>query len=390
MTQTTPIILLQAARKTLDWESFTSLAEHTIEQAIKIQQIPAPTFAEGPRGDYMKQQFINLGLEAVDFDERFNVYGVLPGEKRDRPGIMVCAHTDTVFPAETDLTIKRDGNLIYGPGLGDNSIGMAGMLALIKALKEQNLTPKVDIHFVATSREEGLGDLGGMKWAYECIKSRIWAVINLEGLSYGHVYNGGIAVRRLHITAKTGGGHSWIHFGRPSAIHAIVQLGARITQLHLPASPRTTYNIGIIEGGQSINTIAAEAGLWLDLRSTTPNSVEMMEHQIHELVASSKQKDLSFNIEVVGDRPAGRTNDDHPLVQLAVRTLEQVGVKPTLEIGSTDGNISLADGCPTVTIGITQGGNAHRIDEFIETEPVAQGLQQLTLLTLAATQLDMS
>ena len=148
--------------------------------------------------------------------------------------------------------------------------------------------------------------------------------------------------------------------------------------------------MGIIEGGQSINTIAAEAGLWLDLRSITRDSVESIEHQVRDLVASREQKDLSFNIEVVGDRPAGHTADNHPLVQLALQALEQVGVKPTLEIGSTDGNVPLADGCPTVTVGITQGGNAHRIDEFIETEPVAQGLRQLTLLTLAAAQLDLS
>ena len=244
MTQTPPNNLIQTARQALNWDAFNTLAERTVEQAIEIQQIPAPTFAEGQRADYMKQQFIELGLESVDSDERFNVYGVMPGQKRDLPGIMVSAHTDTVFPAETDLTIKRDGKLIYGPGLGDNSMGTAGMLALIKVLKELNIAPQVDIHFVATSREEGLGDLGGMKWAYERVKSRIRAVINLEGLSYGHVYNGGIAVRRLHITAKTGGGHSWIHFGRPSAIHAIVQLGARITQLQPPTLPRTTYNIG--------------------------------------------------------------------------------------------------------------------------------------------------
>jgi tripeptide aminopeptidase len=373
-------------RQEIAWDWLSDIAQLVLDRAIAIQQIPAPTFAEGESGQYVKEQFQALGLENVEMDDRFNVYGVLRGENRG-PGLMTMAHIDTVFPIETDLTIKRDGTRIYGPGLGDNSIGVASMMGLVEALKRANVILPCDLWLVATSGEEGLGDLRGIRQAYERVKPHIRAIINLEGSVLGHVYHAGIAVKRLCITATADGGHSWGHFGNASALHGIVQLGAKITAIQPPVKPKTTYNIGMIEGGQSINSIAAHAELWLDMRSEEQAVLDELEKQVLDHIESLRSDDLRFDIKVVGNRPAGAIATSHPLVQLAVTNLEQLGLEPVLRTGSTDGNIPLADGCPTITVGVTYGGNTHRVDEYIETQPIATGMQQIILLAMAAAQM---
>jgi len=378
--------IVEKLNRSLSWQGLSDTARWTLEQGIAIQQIPAPTFDEAERADYVQAQFLALGLQDVTIDSVYNVYGRLPGQLQNRPALMLSAHLDTVFDKEVDLSIRRENGTIYGPGLGDNSIAAASLLGLVQLLGKTDHPPLTDIWFVATSREEGLGDLGGMKAAYERLKSRIWAVINVEGLAFGHIYHAGIAVRRLKIIATADGGHSWLHFGRASAIHAIVQLGAKITALKVPNSPRTTYNIGLIQGGQSINSIAGKATMWLDMRSEKPESLADLEKNIRTLIDETRSDDISLTVDVVGDRPAGFLSIDHALVQASMTALKQVGVRGHLQTGSTDGNVPLADSCPAVTIGITQGGNAHRLDEYIEVQPIEAGLKQLLLLTIAAAQ----
>ncbi|MDX2139015.1 MAG: M20/M25/M40 family metallo-hydrolase [Chloroflexota bacterium] len=367
---------------TLHDDVLSALAVWTTEQAVTIQQIAAPTFAEAERAAFVCAEMQQLGLKHVETDALHNVYGMIAGASPGSPVLLIVAHTDTVFSAATDLTTRRDGHLIYGPGLGDNSVGVAGMLAFARFLHDEQIVPACDVWCIATSREEGLGDLGGMKAAYARFADRLGEVINLEGLAYGHVYNGGIAVRRLCISAHADGGHSWLHFGRPSAVHGLTMLGAKICSLQPPAAPRATYNIGMIEGGTAINAIATEARLWLDLRSETMSGVEALEKQVRGHVKALSTDGLTFKIEIVGDRPSGAVPQTHPLVQDALAVLRQLGVEGTLETGSTDANIPLSHGCPAVTIGITRGGNAHRTDEYIETEPIADGLKLLISLSL--------
>lgn len=367
-----------------DWRDLPHLTHWVIEQALAIQAIAAPTFHEEARARYVAEQFGRLGMDQIEIDERYNVYGRARGRHSDRPGLLISAHIDTIFPAETDLSTRRDGDLIYGPGLGDNSVGVAGMLGLAYLLQRQQIIPACDLWFVATSREEGLGDLGGIKLAFERLRERINQVINLEGLAFGHIYHAGIAVRRLKVTATTSGGHSWLHYGRTNAIHALMTLGARITALQPPARPRTTLNIGLIEGGQAINAIATSASFWLDLRSEDSSTLDQFEQRVRAEVEAVSAPDLTLHIEVVGDRPAGSVARNHPLVQAAIASLEKLGIQAALETGSTDGNLPLAKGCPAVTIGITRGGNAHRLDEYIETRPIPLGLQQVVMLALAA------
>ena len=376
--------LIKRIDETLGWAWLPDIVQHVIEQAVAAQQIPAPTFEEKARAEYILDQFESASLLDTRMDDMWNVYGRLPGQDSQRPAVMVAAHTDTVFPASTELRLRHEGDVIYGPGLGDNCFGLGGMLGLMEALRQQNIVPDCDIWFVATSREEGLGNLDGMKAAYHALKDQVKAVINLEGLAFGHVYHAGIAVKRLRIDAETGGGHSWLHFGRPSAIHGLVQIGSDILNIQPEQSPRTTYNIGMIEGGQGINVIATRASMWLDLRSENQETLAQLEQQVLQVVNQHTSPELRFEISTVGERPAGHIATDHALVQAALAALGRIGVQGVLETGSTDANVPLAAGCPSVTVGITRGGNAHRLDEYVELHPVEAGMRQLILLVLAA------
>jgi len=357
----------------------------TLERAVAIQQVPAPTFEEEKRARVVHDYFCSLGLLDVQRDAYHNVIGRWPGIEPDRPAILLTAHLDTVFPADTDLAVREFAGRIRGAGLGDNSLGVAALISLADALTSQQVHLPADLWFAATSREEGLGNLDGIRAVWAALGQRLGAAIVVEGMALGRIYHAGIAVRRLKIVCRAPGGHSWLHFGQPSAVHGLITAGHEILQLIPPSEPRTTYNIGLISGGRSVNSLATEAELWLDLRSEDPAALRALEQQVRACVGRvQRPPDLEFEISVVGDRPAGAIAQEHALVQLAIACLETVGVAPTLERGSTDANLLLAAGLPAITIGISQGGNAHRPDEFIETAPVHSGLRQLALLTLAA------
>ncbi|MGB1285260.1 MAG: M20/M25/M40 family metallo-hydrolase [Aggregatilineales bacterium] len=375
---------VQTIFRAQNWRNLDELSAWVVEEGIRIQQIAAPTFEEAERAKYVAAQFTALGLENVEIDAVDNVYGVLPGQNRTLPALMLMAHTDTVFPMETDLSIVREGNRISGVGLGDNCMGVSGMMGAIKYLREQNITLERDIYVVAPVCEEGLGDLKGARAAWEHIGDKIGAVINLEGLAFGHVYRAGIAVKRLHIQTHADGGHSWLHYGKASATHAMSRLAAQIAGLELPVDPRTTCNIGMMSGGEAINGIARHAELWLDMRSESQSELEKLDAQVMRYIDVLRRPDLRVDVEVVGNRPAGSIETDHPLVQVALETLALLNIRGTLERGSTDGNIPLYHGCPTITVGITRGGNAHRLDEYIEVAPVRAGMQQLITLVLVA------
>ncbi len=365
--------------------------EDILQRAINIQQIPAPTFEEQHRTAYMKTQFNALGLQNVISDSVDNVYGWLMHDtyyqEQEKSVIIVAAHLDTVFPMETDLTVRRDNHRVFGPGLGDNSLGVSSLLHLAEIFSQHlNLVSEnVAICFVANTREEGLGNLDGVRAVLKTISAqKIGAAIILEGLALGRVYHAGIAVRRLRIHVKAEGGHSWLHFGHPSAIHSIAQIIADMTQINVPTDPRTTYNVGVIEGGHSVNSIATDAHCYVDLRSEDLRTLEKLEKQILDICEKYRTDTLQIDIEVVGDRPSGFISPDHPLVQLALQSLVEIGLSGILERGSTDANVFLAANVPTVVTGITYGGNAHRLDEFVDISLLENGMWQLVLL-LAAT-----
>ncbi len=376
-----------------------NFADRIIELAVQIQQIPAPTFAEGARAEFVRGLFEREGLQDVSTDEVGNVYGrwttdngpwlMVNGQSSDPKPLIVSAHLDTVFPEETNLQIRREEDKVYGPGIGDNSLGVAALFGVLWSLPSPRPSPKGrggfagDVWFVANVGEEGLGDLRGMKAAVDRFGSDVQAYLVIEGMALGNIYHRAIGVKRYRITAKTTGGHSWSDYGKPSAIHELSKLVVQLTSMRLPESPRTTMNVGRISGGTSINTIASEAWLELDLRSEGQESlaelISSVEEKIREAntLTSASQPDVKFEAEVIGARPAGEIDSNHPLIKLAEACLREQGLEPALTSGSTDANIPLSHGYPALVLGVTTGGGAHTTNEFINLNLVEKGLRQL-------------
>ncbi len=358
------------------------LIEKVIERAIAIQQIPAPTFAEQKRAEYLRQAFEDEGLTKVEVDKYGNVFACLPGKSSDT-SLVVSAHTDTVFPAETDLTIHKSEGRISGPGIGDNSVAVAGLFGLLWHLREEKITLPGDLWLVANVCEEGLGDLMGMRAVVKRFGNTPLAYLIVEGIAFGRIYHRGLGVRRYRITAETRGGHSWVDFGSPSAIHELAEVINHFLALRLPVRKRTSMNVGKINGGVSINTIAPKASLELDLRSESGRNLTQLSRKVERIVRYAERPGVHFSLEQIGDRPFGELPEDHPLVQLGLEVLSRQRAAGDLQIGSTDANIPLSMGYPAICIGLTNGGGAHTTDEFIYTEMLPKGLQQLVdLVTL--------
>ena len=365
---------------------FAEMLPDIVDQAVAIQQIPAPTFAEAGRAAYLERRFGEVGLVDVVQDELHNVYGRFPGgSTTNKPPVIISAHSDTVFPAETDLTVRREGNFVYGPGIGDNSTGVAGLLALAESLRLCGIRPLADIWFVANVGEEGLGDLRGM-WAVARRFGAEAIYLVVEGGLFGQISHQAIGVQRYEISISTLGGHSWGNFGQRSAIHELGRLIADIDKLQPPAKPKTTYNMGVIEGGTSINSIAQTAKMLLDLRSEAPQMLASLVAEVEKLV-SLRQKEPNVTVEMkqIGSRPPGQLSRDAPLVQQAVAALRYVGcTKISYIVSSTDANVPLSLGYTAVCVGLTESGNAHRLDEYVDSTHLTAGMRHLLLLTLSA------
>ncbi|PDW03909.1 peptidase M20 [Candidatus Viridilinea mediisalina] len=369
--------------------ALTELSDYRplLETAIAVQQIPAPTFDEAERGNFVLDRFRGLGLSEVSKDALGNVYGLRRGQ-RHGSGLLISAHLDTVFPRETNLRVRYEGERVYGPGIGDNSTGLAGLIHVAQILQRHDLPNEGNIWFVANVGEEGLGDLRGMKAAIERLRHEIKRVIVLEGCDFGTLHHQAIGVRRYRIEATAPGGHSWGNFGTASAIHTLVRLGARIAALHVPHNPRTTFNIGMIEGGTSVNTIAQHASMLLDMRSVNANALASLINEVNGLIADAANEayEVQIQVQTVGDRPSGTLPRNHALVQAAVAAYHSVGAQVNFQQSSTDANIPLSQGIPAICMGLTDGGNAHRHDEFILPALMGRGFQALLLLALAASQ----
>ena len=365
---------------------FPQAVSEIVEQAIAIQQIPAPTFEEAERAAYLERRFAEIGLQDVSQDDLHNVYGRFPGSQPEAHSpVIISAHSDTVFPAATDLTVRRENNLIYGPGIGDNSTGVAGIISLAEVLQRYEIRPLADLWFVANVGEEGLGDLRGMRAVVQRFGGKaIYLVI--EGGLYGQISHKAIGVKRYEVHIQTAGGHSWGNFGQRSAIHELGALIAAISKLKVPARPKTTFNVGVIEGGTSINTIAQSAKMLLDLRSEDPEQLAILVAEAEKLVALHQgQADVTVQMTQIGDRPAGQLRRDAPLVKQAVAALHHVGChKISYIASSTDANVPLSLGYTAVCIGLTESGNAHRLDEYMDSTYLSTGMSQLLLLTLSA------
>jgi acetylornithine deacetylase/succinyl-diaminopimelate desuccinylase-like protein len=365
-----------------------------LDLAISIQQIPSPTFAEAERATYVESKFRELGLVDVSQDAMHNVFGRFPGLANGSP-VVLSAHSDTVFSHETDLSVSYENGqkpahgLISGPGLADNALGVAGLLVMAGMLNDAKLRPREDIWFVANVCEEGLGDLRGMRSVVERFGPEARYVV-IEGGSFGHVFHRAIGVRRFRLTVKTPGGHSWGDYGSPSAIHILGRIVGSIGQLELPKQPKTTINVGVVEGGTTVNSIAAQASCLIDMRSIDPQMLNRLLTRVEQIVAEQTLgADVTASLSKIGDRPAGELAQETPLVTWAVEALRLVGCQDVhFMAGSTDANIPISMGIPSVCVGLANSGNTHRVDEFLDPARLPEGLVQLLLLTLAAAGLE--
>lgn len=341
-----------------------------IDRTLAIQSIPAPTFDEAERAVFLRSEFEALGVAQLDQDDIGNLFARIPGD--DAPPLIVSAHLDTVFSGTTDLSNRRTRSRLIGPGIGDNSVALAALLELGLDLQDRGLAG--DVWLVANVGEEGLGNLCGMREVVARFGDNVTAYLVLEGMALGHIYHRALPVRRYRITFRAEGGHSWIHAGRTSALHKLVEVSGRLLDLRLPSDPRTTLNIGRIEGGRSINSIADSAMLEIELRSESEATLEDLDRHLRKFVGDLHAAGAEIELSLVGSRPSGDLAADHPLVLAALESLTKAGERETyLEYGSTDASVPLNRGIPAVCIGITKGGEAHTTREYIEIKPMRMG-----------------
>jgi len=358
--------------------------QHTtevIEETVNICEVPAPPFQESRRAAFVADRMQALGLGPLRRDSEGDVICELPGAA-GRPVVVLMAHLDTVFGPEVSIAVRRDGHKLHAPGIGDNSLAVASMLWLGKILKD--LPGRGTLILAANVGEEGLGNLRGARalWDQYGAKADAWVV--LEGGMFNHPSCVGICVRRLSITYRGPGGHSWSDFGRPSAVHALGRLIDQIAQIHVPTEPRTTYNVGVVQGGRTVNTIAPHASLILDMRSESNTALDALERGVRGLIAGiADAAGVSAEVEVLSDRSGGRLPAGHPLIRLVEEAGAAVGVPPTWKSSSTDANIALSRGAAAVCLGLAEGENLHAEDEVLDVTLLPKGLQQTFLVTAA-------
>lgn len=350
--------------------------------AADICQIPAPTGDEGVRAAYVASLLEQRGY-AVEPDDIGNIYA-----RRGKHGgkaLMLMAHTDTVFPHGTDLNVVRRGDELHGPAIGDNCLGVAAMLTTLDVLDRLEINTAADIIAVANVGEEGLGNLRGSRAAVDRWRSDLGAVVAIEGHNLGRITHIAVGSKRWRVTVHGPGGHSWGAFGEPSAIHGLGRIIANIADLKMPGDPRTTFNVGIIDGGTSINTIAPSASALIDMRSVDASALETLAEDVGRIIESAPGKGLTVDVETLGERPAGKCDVKDPIVQIAADTLAWLGLDAVYDASSTDANIPISLNIPALCIGITHGGRVHTVEEFISIPPIERGLSQLVRLCVDAT-----
>ena len=366
----------------------------TIEDQIRLCEIPAPPFKEATRAKAYADAFRSAGLTNVRIDREGNVLGERRG-RAARPHLVFSAHLDTVFPEETNVEVSRDGRILKGPGIGDDCRGLAVLLAVVRALNAANVTTPGMITFVGTVGEEGLGDLRGVKTLFnETLKGQIDRFVSVDGTGLG-ITHIAVGSYRYRVTFKGPGGHSYGAFGIANPVHALGRAIAGIADLKVAAEPKTTFNVGRVGGGTSVNAIAFEAWMEVDMRSIDPESLRALDANFHTAVdraiaaENARWNDngrITVEKRLVGDRPAGQTSASSPIVLAALSVSKALGLTSRLDEGSTDSNIAISLGIPAVTIdGGGRGTGAHALEETFDTTDSWQGTQRAVLLAIALT-----
>lgn len=366
------------------------------DEQARITAIPAPPFQEAARGVYLKKLLSSAGLR-VAADKSGNIIGELSGVN-EKEIVMLTAHLDTVFPAGTDVKVKREGNRLVGPGVSDNGTGLAALVAIAHAMHEAKLKPERTILFVADVGEEGEGNLRGMRTLVENFKPRLKFVIALDGAGTDYATTRALASRRMEITVTGPGGHSWSDFGIPNPINALARGIARFIQVKVPESPRTTFNVGQFEGGTSVNSIPFRASVKVDLRSEQESELERLEGELRRAMQSGVDEEssaararggvspgssLEMDIRVLGVRPAGELPSNSPLLAALRDADASLGNQSRLERSSTDANIPLSMGIDAISIGAGgSSGGAHTLNEWYDSTGREMGLKRVLLTVL--------
>lgn len=369
-----------------------NLASITDEQA-RITAIPAPPFHEAERAAYLKKLLASAGLR-VRVDKSGNIIGELPGSKEDEI-VLLTAHLDTVFPAGTDVKVKREGNRLTAPGISDNGAGLAALVAIARALREAKLKPDRTILFVADVGEEGEGNLRGMRTLVDALRPRLKFVIALDGAATDYATTQALASRRVEIVVTGPGGHSWSDFGLPNPIDALARGITRFIQVKVPESPRTTFNVGQIEGGTSVNSIPFRASVKVDMRSEQESELERLEGELRRAMQSGLDEELSaararggigqsstleMEVRVLGVRPGGDLPSNSALLAALRDADTYLGNQSRLERSSTDANIPLSLGIEAISIGAGgASGGAHTLNEWYDATGREMGLKRVVL-----------
>ena len=363
-----------------------------LDYQVALTEIPAPPFQEQVRARAYAQMFRERGLRQVRTDDEGDVLGLRPGRSA-APLLVLSAHLDTVFPEGTDVSVKRDGALLAAPGIGDDGRGLAVVLGVLDAMNHAAIETEGSILFVGTVGEEGLGDLRGVKHLFEReLRGRIDRFVSVDGVR-STISNVGVGSYRYRTTFAGAGGHSYGAFGMTNPIHALGRLIASVAEFQTPFEPKTTFSVGRIGGGTSVNSIAHEAWLEVDMRSSDNDALETLHAKFRaaadqalrdERARWNRPAELTLALDRVGHRPAGRTSADSPVVQAAIAATQALELDAELREGSTDANIGMSLGVPSITIG--GGGNgqgAHSPGETFDTTDSYKGVQRALLVALA-------
>lgn len=372
-----------------------SVDEETVQNQITITEIPAPPFMEEVRAASFAEMMRDYGLSEVDIDEEGNVVGKRPGTEGERT-IVISAHLDTVFPEGTDVKVEVRNDTLFAPGITDDTRGLATLLTIINTLESLDIETEDNIWFVGTVGEEGIGDLRGVKHLFETEGDNIDAFISIDGSRDSRIVNKALGSHRYRVTFEGPGGHSWGAFGTANPAHA---LGRAITYFEDNASqfvvtgPKTSYNIGRIGGGTSVNSIPYANWMEIDMRSEDQESLKQIDGIMQDAVQKALLEandiktsgpDLTVDIEMIGNRPSGEISPDEPFIQRAMAVSNYFDKEPTLSRSSTDSNVSISMGIPSMTIG--GGGSSdgsHSLDEWWYNEDGYQGVQRAFMILVA-------
>jgi acetylornithine deacetylase/succinyl-diaminopimelate desuccinylase-like protein len=376
-------------RRALDYLKSSEPA--TLDEQIQLCEIPAPPFKEAERAEYFRRRFTELGLKNVRLDRVGNVIGERPGSGGG-PTLVLAAHLDTVFPEGTDVRVKREGATLKGPGIGDDCRGLTVILAVARALNEARIETEGTILFVADVGEEGLGDLRGVRHLFnEELKDEVTHFISVDGVGL-EITNTAVGVLRYRITFRGPGGHSYGAFGLPSPIHALGRAVEKISRFKAPGQPKTTFTVGRIEGGTSVNSIAHTAWMEVDMRSESAAELSKLDGQLKSAVSTALEDEnqfwahprkLAVAIEKVSERPAGVQPPDSPIVKTAMAADAVLGIPSKLGSGSTDSNFPISLGIAAITIdGGGEGQGAHSLNESFEAVESHLGPQRALLIAL--------